>query len=136
MKTNAKRKPNTLDIFLLFAVLSLILGIGCRIVIGRLNGPDYSVTATASFDVGSDGMTAYAEMKPGDRLLMSANGSVFGTVESLKGQQSGTITLQGAVTDSGFLLEGGSFVSPFDSYTLTNGYYTVTVTVQSLAYNG
>ena len=138
--TRRKTRMGAVDVFVIVVLLALILGVGCRFLIGRLNGPDYTAKATASFEIALGERSVLSEIKAGDALLFAADGSAFGTVEEIKllaevgssCKATGTLRLFGADTDAGFLTEEGTYLLPCESYEVTNGAYTVTLTLTDL----
>lgn len=135
-----KSRVSAVDVFAIFVLLALILGVGCRILIGRLSGPDYTAKATASFEIASGERSILLGMKAGDTLLLAADGSAFGKVEEVKllaevgtsCKAVGTLRLTGADTEAGFLTEAGSYLLPYESYKVTSGSYTVTMMLTDL----
>lgn len=138
--TQRKNRVGTVDVFVIVVLLALVLGVGCRFLIGRLNGPDYTAKATAAFEIAVGERSVLSEMRAGDVLLFAADGSAFGTVEEVKllaevgssCKATGTLRLTGADTEAGFLTEAGRYLLPCESYEVTNGTYTVTLTLTDL----
>lgn len=130
---NEKKSINVIDLFAVITVIAVLLGIGARIAIGRLSGPSFEDRALLYFDVSSEDRVALGAMKVGDLLVFAADGQPFGQVVSTKalGENgeavSGSIRAEGLQTDAGFLTEKGEYLLPYESYTVTNGQYTITL---------
>ena len=136
-----EKKWNSIDLFILLALLALLLTPLARLFGGKLLGPSYNEEARIVFSVEGESIEAANAFREGDTLQLAESGAQFGTVleftpsaskDGLTAGGSGALVLRGADTDGGFRTKDGDFVIPFESYTVTNGSASLTLTVSEV----
>lgn len=137
----ARKKWNSIDICILLALLALLLTPLARLFGGRLAGLNYTGEAWVVFTVSGESAEAANAFKEGDSLLIAENGREFGILREFTAEPardgltvggSGALLLRGTDTNGGFRTEDGDFVVPFQSYTVTNGAASLTLTVSEV----
>lgn len=140
-KKRLKRKLNAVDAFLLLALLALLFTPAARLFYGRLEGLRYADRAVVNFRIERTAAEAVSALRDGDSLFLEETGAPLGTLLTVSSTLSrdgmfasgnGSLELYGADTESGFRTRDGIFAIPYQSYTVTGGRSTVTVTILSV----
>ena len=141
-KTKREQKRwNSIDVFILLALLALLLTPLARLFGGRIAGLKYTDEAWIAFTVAGESAEAANAFGEGDSLLLAESGGEFGILEEFTAEPardgltvggSGVLLLRGVDTGGGFRTEDGDFVVPFGSYTVTNGRASLTLTVSEV----